>query len=67
MIEPLPATFDRVRAPSTALHQLIHRLRDFWLVDPHDIEYDVPILDHANFAQALSERLNQRPVIRVGR
>src|SRR5207253_2044907 len=35
---------------SAALHQLVHRLREFRLVvDPNDIKHDVSILDHAKF------------------
>src|SRR5206468_9157362 len=57
----------RYQQLSAALHQLVHRLREFRLVvDPNDIKHDVSILDHAKFAQAKSECLNKRPVVAVG-
>lgn len=35
--------------------------------DPHEIKHHVSIFDQPNFAQAPSERLNERPVVRIGR
>lgn len=62
------ACADRYQELSATLHQPSYRSRGFRLAaGPHDIEHDVSIFDHPKIVQTLSERLNQRAVVRVGR
>src|SRR6266545_2594155 len=56
----------RYQHVSAALHYLGHCLVGI-AADPYDIEHDVSTLDQAGLAQALTERLDERAVIRVGR
>jgi hypothetical protein len=51
-----------------ALHQITHRLKRVWIAaDPHYIEHDVSILDHAGFQQPLPEGVDERLVVPAGR
>jgi hypothetical protein len=53
---------------SLALHQITHRLKRVWIAaDPHYIEHDVSILDHAGFPQPLPEGVDERLVVPAGR
>jgi hypothetical protein len=58
----------RDQDPGAALHELTRGPRVLGVArDPHHVERDVPIVDEAHVAQTMPERLDERPVIRVGR